>query len=226
MVSWQKYGTGAPRDLTLLSPPGPVAQHCTPTLPVSFLPKHLSLVLQGSGPRWLSGHLCAGGKPPSGCAERPAGGARPGALRARCAPGGLEGAEVTSGQWWPPAVPRPLHATLATRAPGEGTGGGASCLPSSGTATICCSARSLRVPRCTQLHAGHHGGAGTRWVVAGRPGGLLLRCTETLPSVPNFTPGQTRTSYADRTPRPRAPSGSRWHPLPNSDFVVLDKVFI
>lgn len=103
---------------------------------------------------------------------------------ARCGPGGLKGAEVTSsGQWWPLAVPRPLHATLATRAPGEGTGGGAICLPSSGTTTICCPARSLRVPRCAQLHAGLHGGASTRWVVAGRPRGPFLRRTERLSSL-------------------------------------------
>lgn len=43
---------------------------------------------------------------------------------------------------------------------------------------------------------------------------------DSLPSVPNFTPGQTRTSYADGTPRLRAPSGSRLHLLPNSDFAV------
>lgn len=138
---------------------------------------------------------------------------------ALCRPGGLEGAEVTSsGQWWPPAVPRPLHATLATRAPGEGTGGGASCLPSSGTATICCSARSPRVPRRAQLQTSHHGGAGTRWVVAGRPprsGPQMHR--ETL-----FF--QDLTLLRDRQGHPTQTELCAYarlrDPLPNSDFAV------
>lgn len=85
-------------------------------------PKHLSPILPSSGPCWLSGYLWRwrGRLPlrePSGRQVAP----DLSFLAALCGPGGLEGAEVSSsGQWWLPAVPHPLHAELPTRAPGEG----------------------------------------------------------------------------------------------------------
>lgn len=154
-----------------------MAQHCTPTLPISFLPRHLCLILQASG---CLGICTLEGKPPTGCAERPVGGAQPGVLR--CAGwtrwtgrgGGNQQRPVVAARS-PPPPPRYAR-------PEEGTGGVAGSLPSSGTATICCSARSPWIPCRAQLHAGHHGGAGTRWVVAGRPRGLVLRSPERLSS--------------------------------------------
>lgn len=76
----------------------------------------------------------------------------------------------------PPPPPRRARHTRACRGPESG---GASCLLSSGTAAIG-STRRPRVPRRTQLRVGHHGGAGTRWVLARRPRGLVPRYRERL----------------------------------------------
>lgn len=133
-------------------------------------------------------------------------------------PGGLEGAEVTSsGQWWPPAVPRLLHATLAqkrartawlavfrARAP----------LPSAALRGVRGFPAALSSTPAT-MEAQAQGG----WSPVAPEVWSSEAQRDSLP-LPNFTPGQTGTSYADGTRSRRAPSGSRLHPLPNSDFAV------
>lgn len=139
-------------------------------------------------------------------------------LAALRGPGGLEGAEVTSGgQRWqlarsPPPPPRRARDTRAGRGHESG---GASLSPELGHRCHLLHQASARPPRLSAPRRRppwrRRHKVGGRLSPPPRSGPEMHR-EDSLPALANFTPGPTGTAYACGTPRLRAPSGSRLHP--------------
>ena len=187
-----------------------MAQHCTPALPTSFLPRHLCLVGFWAMVLVVCAFVCWRGSLPLGAQSGRQVAPDLAFSVALCSLGGLEGAEVTSsGQWWPPPVPRPLHECSRharrerARAAGLAVFRARESLPSAALRGVRVFSAVLSSKPAT-MEALAQGG----WSPVAPEVWSSDVQRDYFPSVPNFTPGQTGTSYADGTLRLRAPSGS------------------